>query len=137
MVHAALRQVLGPSALQSGSYNKPGYLRLDFAWNQGLSAATRNEIEEVANLAVRQDLPVRALHMTLPEARDFGALALFGENYGETVRVVEIGGPWSRELCGGTHVASTAEIGPVVVTKIEKKSAHSRRVVLGWGDGVL
>ena len=71
VVHAALRQVLGPNALQSGSYNKPGYLRLDFAWSSALDQATRSEIEEVANLAVRQDLPVSAQYMTLPEARDW------------------------------------------------------------------
>ena len=65
VVHAALRQVLGPTALQSGSYNKPGYLRLDFAWPEALSRATRSEVEEVANLAVRRDLPVRALLMSL------------------------------------------------------------------------
>lgn len=128
VVHAALRQVLGPSALQSGSYNKPGYLRLDFAWNQGLSAATRSEIEEVANLAVRQDLPVRALHMTLPEARDFGALALFGETYGETVRVVEIGGPWSRELCGGTHVLHSSQVGALTITGESSVGSGVRRL---------
>ena len=88
-------RVLGPSALQSGSYNKPGYLRLDFAWGQALSPETRSEIEEVANLAVRKDLPVSAQWMSLAQAREAGALALFGETYGEDVRVVEIGGPWS------------------------------------------
>jgi alanyl-tRNA synthetase len=128
VVHAALRQVLGPSALQSGSYNKPGYLRLDFAWNQALSAATRSEIEEVANLAVRQDLPVRALLMSLPEARDFGALALFGETYDETVRVVEIGGPWSRELCGGTHVQHSSQVGALTVTGESSVGSGVRRL---------
>ena len=105
IVHAALRQVLGPTALQSGSYNKPGYLRLDFAWTQGLSADLRAEIEDVANVAVRHDLPVSAQIMPLRRARELGALALFGETYDADVRVVEIGGAWSRELCGGTHVA--------------------------------
>ena len=128
VVHAALRQVLGPSALQSGSYNKPGYLRLDFAWNQGLSSATRSEIEEVANLAVRQDLPVRALHMSLPEAREFGALALFGETYGEEVRVVEIGGPWSRELCGGTHVQHSSQVGALTLTGESSIGSGVRRL---------
>ncbi|MCA0337749.1 MAG: alanine--tRNA ligase [Actinobacteria bacterium] len=128
VVHAALRQVLGPSALQSGSYNKPGYLRLDFAWNQGLSAATRSEIEEVANLAVRKDLPVRALFMTLPEAREFGALALFGETYDEQVRVVEIGGPWSRELCGGTHVQHSSQVGALTITGESSVGSGVRRL---------
>jgi alanyl-tRNA synthetase len=128
VVHAALRQVLGPSALQSGSYNKPGYLRLDFAWNQALSRETRTEIEEVANLAVRQDLPVSAQFMTLPQARDFGALALFGETYDEQVRVIEIGGPWSRELCGGTHVGHSSQIGALTVTGESSVGSGVRRL---------
>jgi alanyl-tRNA synthetase len=128
IVHAALRQVLGPSALQSGSYNKPGYLRLDFAWNQALSPETRSEIEEVANLAVRQDLPVSATYMTLPEAREIGALALFGETYDEKVRVVEIGGPWSRELCGGTHVQHSSQVGALTVTGESSVGSGVRRL---------
>ena len=128
VVHAALREVLGPSALQSGSYNKPGYLRLDFAWNQGLSAETRSEIEEVANTAVRDDLPVSAMWMTLPEAREMGALALFGETYGEQVRVVEIGGPWSRELCGGTHVRHSSQVGPLTLTGEASVGSGVRRL---------
>ena len=128
VVHAALRQVLGPSALQSGSYNKPGYLRLDFAWGQALSAATRSELEEVANLAVRKDLPVSATYMPLPQAREIGALALFGETYDEDVRVVEIGGPWSRELCGGTHVQHSSQIGALTVTGESSVGSGVRRV---------
>lgn len=128
VVHAALREVLGPSALQSGSFNKPGYLRLDFAWNQGLSAETRSEIEEVANAAVRDDLPVSAMWMTLPEAREMGALALFGETYGEQVRVVEIGGPWSRELCGGTHVRHSSQVGPLTLTGESSVGSGVRRL---------
>ncbi|MGL4175083.1 MAG: alanine--tRNA ligase [Dermatophilaceae bacterium] len=128
VVHAALRQVLGPSALQSGSYNKPGYLRLDFAWSSALSPATRSEIEEVANLAVRHDLPVSATLMPLPDARELGALALFGETYDEDVRVVEIGGPWSRELCGGTHVQRSSQIGPLTVTGESSVGSGVRRL---------
>ncbi|MEJ5915760.1 alanine--tRNA ligase [Pseudokineococcus sp. 1T1Z-3] len=128
VVHAALRQVLGPSAQQSGSYNRPGYLRLDFGWKGGLSAQQRRDVEDVANLAVRDDLPVSAQWMTLPEAKDFGALALFGETYGEEVRVVEIGGPWSRELCGGTHVRRSSQVGPLVVTGESSVGAGNRRV---------
>ncbi|GAA4731792.1 alanine--tRNA ligase [Pedococcus ginsenosidimutans] len=128
VVHAALRQVLGPSALQSGSYNKPGYLRLDFAWGQALSPETRSEIEEVANLAVRQDLPVSAQYMTLPQAREFGALALFGETYDEQVRVIEIGGPWSRELCGGTHVGHSSQIGALSITGESSVGSGVRRL---------
>ncbi|MFB9429712.1 alanine--tRNA ligase [Streptoalloteichus tenebrarius] len=128
VVHAALREVLGPSALQSGSYNKPGYLRLDFAWTSALSPETRSEIEEVSNLAVRRDLPVRVLYTSLPEAQQMGALALFGETYDETVRVVEIGGPWSRELCGGTHVDHSSQIGPVMLLGESSVGSGVRRL---------
>ncbi|GAA3616182.1 alanine--tRNA ligase [Marihabitans asiaticum] len=137
VVHAALRQVLGPSALQSGSYNKPGYLRLDFAWNQGLSADARAEIEHVANLAVRDDLPVSAAYMTLPEAREQGALALFGETYDEQVRVVEIGGPWSRELCGGTHVRRSSQIGALTLTGESSVGSGVRRLEAFVGMNAL
>ncbi|MEO7126160.1 MAG: alanine--tRNA ligase [Nakamurella sp.] len=127
VVHAALRQVLGPQALQSGSYNKPGYLRLDFAWTDALSQATRSEIEEVANMAVRKDLPVSVNYSTLPDARAKGAIALFGETYDESVRIVEIGGPWSIELCGGTHVEHSSQIGPVsVISESSVGSGHRR-----------
>ena len=128
VVHAALRQVLGPTALQSGSYNKPGYMRLDFSWNQSLSAATKSEIEEVSNLAIRQDLAVSAQFMTLPEAKAWGAVALFGETYDESVRVVEVGGPWSRELCGGTHVSRSSQIGLVSLTNESSVGSGSRRI---------
>ncbi|MGY1763432.1 alanine--tRNA ligase [Geodermatophilus sp. SYSU D00779] len=128
VVHAALRQVLGPQALQSGSYNRPGYLRLDFAWQGALSAQQRHDIEDVANAAVRADHRVRASYMTLPEAQAIGALALFGETYGEQVRVVEIGGPWSRELCGGTHVQGSAQIGTLALTGESSVGSGSRRV---------
>jgi alanyl-tRNA synthetase len=128
VVHAALRQVLGPQALQSGSYNRPGYLRLDFAWQGALTQQQRADIEDVANAAVRADHRVTATYMSLPEAQAFGALALFGETYGEQVRVVEIGGPWSRELCGGTHVRGSAQIGTLALTGESSVGSGARRV---------
>ncbi len=128
VLHAALREVLGPQALQSGSYNKPGYLRLDFSWNQALSLETRSEIEEVANLAIRNDLAVSAQLMTLPEAKEFGAVALFGETYDEDVRVIQVGGPWSRELCGGTHVSRSSQIGLLALTGESSVGSGSRRL---------
>ena len=128
VVHAALRQVLGPNALQSGSYNKPGYLRLDYSWTQALSNETKSEIEEVTNLAIRRDLAVSAQHMSLPEAREWGAVALFGETYDESVRVVQIGGPWSRELCGGTHVSRSSQIGLVSLIGESSVGSGSRRL---------
>ena len=128
IVHAALREVLGPTALQSGSYNKPGYLRLDFAWGQALSLETKSEIEEVSNLAIRKDLAVSAQFMSLPEAKKWGAVALFGETYDESVRVVEIGGPWSRELCGGTHVDHSSQIGLLSLIGEASVGSGSRRL---------
>jgi len=128
VVHAALRQVLGPTALQSGSYNKPGYLRLDFAWSGALSPETKSEIEEVSNLAVRQDLPVKVVYTDMGGAQELGAVALFGETYDETVRVVEIGGPWSRELCGGTHVEHSSQIGPISLLGESSVGSGSRRL---------
>jgi alanyl-tRNA synthetase len=129
VMHAALRQVLGPTALQSGSYNKPGYLRLDFAWQSGLSKQIRADVEEAANQAIRKDLNVSASIMPLTKAREIGALALFGETYDEqAVRVVEMGGPWSRELCGGTHVQHTSQIGLVTITGESSVGSGVRRV---------
>jgi alanyl-tRNA synthetase len=137
VVHAALRQVLGPQALQSGSFNKPGYMRLDFAWGESLSEATKSEIEEVSNLAIRSDLAVSAQFMTLPEAKDWGAIALFDETYDEMVRVVQVGGPWSRELCGGTHVTRTAQIGLVSITGESSVGSGSRRIEAEVGFDAL
>jgi alanyl-tRNA synthetase len=128
VVHAALRQVLGPQALQSGSYNKPGYMRLDFSWSEALSQATRTEIEEVTNLAIRQDLAVSAQFMSVKEAKTFGAVALFGETYDESVRVIQIGGPWSRELCGGTHVSRSSQVGLVSIIGEASVGSGSRRL---------
>ncbi|WP_143753187.1 alanine--tRNA ligase, partial [Clavibacter michiganensis] len=128
LVHAALRQVLGQDAHQSGSYNRAGYMRLDFAWNQALSSETRSEIEDIANGAVRDDLRVVTRVMPIDEAKQLGAMALFGEKYGDTVRVVDIGGPWSRELCAGTHVSSSAQIGLINVVGESSVGSTNRRI---------
>ena len=129
VVHAALREVLGPTALQSGSYNRPGYLRLDFGWNSGLSQAQFADVEQVANNALRADLAVGWDYMTLEQAKEWGAIALFGETYDDTkVRVVEIGGPWSRELCGGTHVDHSSQIGTIVLTSESSVGSGNRRI---------
>ncbi|NLU67767.1 alanine--tRNA ligase [Streptomyces sp. HNM0574] len=133
ILHAALREVLGPTALQSGSYNRPGYLRLDFPWRGGLSATARTEIEDAANRALRRDLPVGERWMTLPEAKEIGALALFDETYGELVRVVEIGGAWSRELCGGTHVDHASQVGVVALTSEASVGSGMRRLEAAVG----
>ncbi len=128
IVHAALHQILGPEATQRGSFNKAGYLRFDFAWGEGLSAATRSEIEEVSNIAIRNNFRVDTKVMGLAEAKALGAMALFGENYGSEVRVVEIDGAWSRELCGGTHVSNTSLIGSLSLLGEQSVGSGNRRV---------
>ena len=128
LVHAALRDTLGKGATQAGSLNRAGYLRFDFSWGQALSAATRSEIEEIANNAVRDNLEVTTRVLSLDDAKAAGAMALFGEKYGETVRMVDIGGPWSRELCGGTHVRTSAEIGLINLIGESSVGASNRRV---------
>ena len=128
LIHAAVRQVLGQEAHQSGSYNKAGYMRLDFSWNQALSPETRSEIEEIANLKVRDNLEVETRIMNLDQAKSLGAMALFGEKYGDSVRVVEIGGPWSLELCAGTHVARSSEIGLINLVSETSVGSANRRI---------
>ncbi|MGV8896555.1 MAG: alanine--tRNA ligase [Rhodoglobus sp.] len=128
LIHAALRQILGPQAHQSGSYNKSGYMRLDFSWTSALSAATKSEIEEVANNAVRDNLEVTTRILPIDEAKALGAMALFSEKYGETVRVVDIGGPWSLELCAGTHVSRSAEVGLISLIGESSVGSSNRRI---------
>lgn len=128
MVHAALRQVLGPNAVQAGSLNRPGYLRFDFNWQGALSDEQRTQIEEVTNEAVEADYEVHNFTTELDKAKAMGAMALFGENYPDEVRVVEIGGPFSIELCGGTHVRSSAQIGPVTILGESSVGSGVRRV---------
>jgi alanyl-tRNA synthetase len=103
-------------------------MRLDFSWNESLSQSAKSEVEEVANLAIRQDLAVLAEFMSVEEAKASGAIALFGESYDELVRVIQIGGPWSRELCGGTHVARSSQVGLVSIIGEASVGSGSRRL---------
>jgi alanyl-tRNA synthetase len=128
LVHAALRQVLGPNAVQAGSLNRPGYLRFDFNWQGALSEDQRTQIEEVTNEAVEADFEVNTFTTELDKAKAMGAMALFGEAYPDEVRVVEIGGPFSLELCGGTHVHNSAQVGPVTVLGESSIASGVRRV---------
>ncbi|WP_066525162.1 alanine--tRNA ligase [Corynebacterium bouchesdurhonense] len=128
LIHAALRQVLGPTAVQAGSLNKPGYLRFDFNYTEPLSEQQLEEIATITNQAVDADFAVHTIETSLEEAKAMGAMALFGENYGDRVRVVEIGGPFSIELCGGTHVAHSSQIGPVAVLGESSVGSGARRI---------
>ncbi|PZQ46316.1 MAG: alanine--tRNA ligase, partial [Phenylobacterium zucineum] len=128
IVNAALRQLLGESTHQAGSYNKPGYLRFDFNAAQALSTGLKQDLEGVSNEAIRADYEVTATQMPLAQARALGAQAMFGEKYGEIVRMVELGGPWSRELCGGTHVERTSQIGLLSLLSESSVGSGLRRV---------
>lgn len=128
LIHAALRQVLGPTAVQAGSMNKPGYLRFDFQYTEQLTPEQLREIELITNQAVDADWQVNTIETSLAEAKAMGAMALFSENYGDVVRVVEIGGPFSIELCGGTHVGHSSQIGPVSVLGESSVGSGARRI---------
>ena len=129
LLHAALRATLGGHVRQAGSYVGPDKLRFDFTHGAPVGADELREIEDQVNAWVLENHPVRAISTTLDEAKALGATALFGEKYGEVVRMVEVGdGTWSRELCGGTHVRSTAEIGLFKVTQETSSAANVRRI---------
>jgi alanyl-tRNA synthetase len=127
--HAALRQLLGTHVHQAGSYVGPDKLRFDFTHGSALSRQELSAIEDQVNAWILESQPVRALTTTLSEAKRLGAMALFGEKYGDVVRMVEVGdGSFSRELCGGTHVHSTSEIGLFKITSESSSAANVRRI---------
>ncbi|MBV9915349.1 MAG: alanine--tRNA ligase [Solirubrobacterales bacterium] len=129
LLHAALRGSLGAHVHQAGSYVGPDKLRFDFTHGSGLTAEEVKAIEDQVNVWILESQPVRALSTTLTEARRLGAMALFGEKYGDVVRMVEVGdGSFSRELCGGTHVRFTSEIGLFKVTSETSSAANVRRI---------
>ncbi len=129
LLHAALRERLGAQVRQAGSYVGPDKLRFDFTHAGALTAEELKDVEDAVNARVADGDPVRAISTTLDEAKRLGAMALFGEKYGEVVRMVQVGdGSYSRELCGGTHVRTTAEIGPFLVVKETSSAANVRRI---------
>jgi alanyl-tRNA synthetase len=129
LLHAALRERLGTHVRQAGSYVGPDKLRFDFAHGERISAEDLQAIEDRVNEWVLRNDPVRPITTTLEEARALGAMALFGEKYGDVVRMVQIGdGTYSRELCGGTHVRSTAEIGVFKLLSESSSAANVRRI---------
>jgi alanyl-tRNA synthetase len=127
LLHQALRDVLGDHVRQAGSAVRPDKLRFDFTHGQALTPAEREEIERRVNEKIFEALPVHVFETPIDEARRLGATMLFGEKYGEIVRVVEIPG-YSIELCGGTHVSTTAEIGMFAILSEGSVGAGARRI---------
>ena len=127
ILHAALRKVLGDHVNQAGSYVGPDRLRFDFTHFSPVTREEIAEVERIANEEIMRAIPMHIYETSLDEARASGVTALFGEKYGETVRVVEAG-DFSRELCGGCHVANTAEIGFLKVTSETSVAANTRRI---------
>ncbi|MGN6215561.1 MAG: alanine--tRNA ligase [Solirubrobacterales bacterium] len=136
LLHAALRERLGTHVRQAGSAVRPDKLRFDFTHGQSLSPDELRDVEERVNEWIKASRPVRWLNMNREEAERLGAMALFGEKYGEWVRVVEVEGV-SRELCGGTHVANTAELGIFKVTSEGSSAANVRRVEAITGPAAI
>lgn len=136
LLHYALKQVLGEHANQAGSYVGPDRLRLDFTHPKGVSAGNLKKIEDIVNRRVLANEPVTATFMSIDEARKTGATALFGEKYGDIVRVLNVGG-YSRELCGGTHCRMTGDIGLFRIISESSVAGGVRRIEAVTGMAAL
>ncbi|MFC8733953.1 alanine--tRNA ligase [Luteimicrobium sp. NPDC057192] len=135
MIHKALHETVGPDRTQAGSENSPSRVRFDFRSSSAVPQSALGEIEERVNTLLVDNLDVTDQVMPIAEAKALGAMALFGEKYGDRVRVVSIGGDWSRELCAGTHVKQSGEIGRVTLLGESSVGSGVRRVEALVGDG--
>jgi alanyl-tRNA synthetase len=136
VLHWALREVLGPHVKQAGSLVSPDYLRFDFSHHEAVSREQLDRVEELANREVIGDAPVRHYETTKEHAESLGAIAFFGEKYGDLVRVLEAG-EHSVELCGGTHVHALGFIGPIKITSESSIGANLRRIFAVTGEAAL
>ena len=132
LLHAALHHVIGEHATQAGSLNEEGFLRFDFTHFEAVTADELRQIEEEVNQQIWNAIPVKTVETDIDTAKSMGAMALFGEKYGKNVRVVTIG-DYSIELCGGTHVSNTAEIGIFKIVKEEGIGSGTRRILAVTG----
>jgi len=136
LLHWALREVLGSHVKQQGSLVGPDYLRFDFSHHEAMTPEQIAAVEDLANGEVLHNDPVRHFETTKDEALAMGAIAFFGDKYGDVVRVLEAG-PKSTELCGGTHVGATGDIGPIKITSEGSIGANMRRIFATTGTGTL
>ncbi|NOZ79673.1 MAG: alanine--tRNA ligase [Acidobacteria bacterium] len=138
LLHAALHRVLGPAAQQAGSLVSPDRLRFDFSWGEAMTGEQLEAVERLVNAEIVRNLPVQTALMPIDQAKALGAMALFGEKYGETVRVVTVGdGSFSRELCGGCHVSRTGDIGVCKILSERGVAAGVRRIEAVTGQGAI
>ncbi len=136
LLHWALREVLGDHVKQQGSFVAPGYLRFDFSHHEGVTADQLAVVEDLANAEVLSNDPVRHYETTKAQAVEVGAIAFFGDKYGDVVRVLEAG-RHSVELCGGTHVRATGDVGPIRISSEGSIGANQRRIEATTGTGTL
>src|SRR5919202_7038419 len=136
LLHYALRKVLGEHVQQKGSLVAPDRLRFDFSHHEAPTPEQLAEVEDIANAEVISDAPVRHYETTMAEAQELGAIAFFGDKYGDVVRVLEAG-EHSIELCGGTHVHALGFIGPIKIVSEGSIGANLRRIEAVTGDVAL
>ena len=137
MAHEALRQVLGEHVAQKGSLVDSEKLRFDFSHNQAVTTQQLRQVEQMVNREILRNTQVSTQLMSMDEAKEQGAMALFGEKYSDEVRVLSMGGDFSVELCGGTHAERTGDIGLIKITSESSVASGVRRIEAVTGQSAL